>query len=484
MSWNRSTGYYGYRYGGDGGDGTGRPGLRDRIASLFSGREVKEAPQPVVIDRALPAAAWSDRTAKAFFREGYKLNSAVFSVTRTLANGFAEPPLLCYEDETKKKALPTHPVRKLITRPNEIMGEDEFWRYWITYASTSGNAYGQLVPSLAGNPVELWPWSDLVMSPVAVGARWVDHYNYSLDGIHFREVQANEITHFKWAVDPEAPYKGMGALHPVARETDTDNELTRYLKAILQNDAMPRTLLIPGEGVMLTKQQKEEVKREFAAKFGADNMGAVGVMDRNVTVARMSLNMEELAFDAIRAVPEARIASAYGVPAIVAGLNIGLARSTYSNYEEARKAFTEQTLVPLWKAVASEIQQSVVSVMGNDCYVDFDLTQVKALSESKDKKAIWVVQAVGKAILTVNEARAELGYEPVTGGDVLVEAVPEPTTEDDPTATDGGDAALEGDSLEMKEFGKKQAAIEKDMRARVESYLLERSDEIAAHVEA
>jgi phage portal protein BeeE len=44
---------------------------------------------------------------------------------------------------------------------------------------------------------------------------------------------------------------------------------------------------------------------------------------------------------------EARICAALNVPPIVAGFKVGLDRSTYSNYEEARRSFYSETIDPL-----------------------------------------------------------------------------------------------------------------------------------------
>lgn len=462
----------------------GAGGLRGFVEGLLSrgGGEQKaskgqQSDLPFIAEWKLPTAQWADRNAPTYFREGYKLNSAVFAVTRALANAFAEAPLFAYEDETKKKPLPKHPVRQLIRRPNRYMGEDEWWKYIITYAASTGNGYGRITPNVMGTASqEMFPFSDVVMWPMPGVHDWIQHYRYSVDGgATVVEVPEEQVVHWKWAIDPEYPYKGMGALYPVARETDTDNELTRFMKALLQNDAMPRGIIRAPEGVLLTPTQKVELKADWKTRFSGDRAGDVAVLEKGMTYERVALDMQELAFDALRGVPEARIAAAYGVPAIVAGLNIGLARSTYSNFEEARKAFTEQTLVPLWKAIASEVQQSIVPLFGNDCYVDFDLTNIAALREGNDKKAVWVIAAKKAGLFTVNEARSELGKDSIEGGDELsVAAEPAPTV--------GVDAF--GDPIEAKEFGKKQADIEKRMLARVESYLGEQWDGIAAHVEA
>jgi HK97 family phage portal protein len=386
-----------------------RPTLRDRIGAFLARKEAA----PVAFFAGMTEATWMTPNARNYMEQGYRINSAIFTVTKALANGFAEAPLKCYTDETKKKDLPKHPVKLLFREPNPYMGEDEFWKHVITYASTTGNGYGKITPSKLGTASrEIYPYSDVVMWAIPGEQEWVVKFVYSRDdGAHTEDVDPKLVAHWKWAVDPIKPWQGMGALAPVAREVDTDNELTRFLKAFLQNDAVMSGILYTPEGVMLTPSEMQKVKQDFERNQTGNNAGRVTVMPRGMRYERAALNMQELALDALRGVPEARIAAAYGVPAIVAGLNIGLARSTYSNFEEARKAFTEQTLVPLWKAMAAEVQSSIVPLFGNDVYVDFDTSQVRALQEGNDKKAVWVTLAYEKGVLERDEARAELGLQ-------------------------------------------------------------------------
>lgn len=459
-----------------------RPSIAERVGALLGwGR--KDAPFVVSTIQGLPAARWQTTNVKNYFAEGYRQNSAVFACTRALVQGFAEPPLKCYMDETKKKEIPNHPLRKLVKRPNEVMGEDEFWRIYVAYAVTSGNGYGKIVASNGGVPAQIWPYNDMVMWPESGGKKWIARYVYSLDnGLHREEIDPKEVMHYKYAPDPFSPWKGMGALTPVAREVDTDNELTRYLKALLQNDAVPRTVVKTPVGLMLTPQQIATLKGDFRKMFGGDTRGDVAVLTGGSDITRVALNLQELAFDALRGVPEARIASAYGVPAIVAGLNIGLARSTYSNYEEARKAFTEQTLVPLWKAVAGEVQQSLVPLFGNDCYADFDLTMVRALQDNTDKRMLWVVKLYEAGALTLNEIRAEAGKEAMQGGDELKPPPPPPpmlppvgdgANANDNQIGDGTGMPPQGKGREWKARDDKsraalEARIERGMAARLE----------------
>jgi hypothetical protein len=171
--------------------------------------------------------------------------------------------------------------------------------------------------------------------------------------------------------------------------------------------------------VPVSPADKETIKQDWRLKFGGMNRGDIAVLSGGMTYQRTSLDMKELALDALRGVPEARIASAYGVPAILAGLNVGLSQGSYNQIDGLMKYFALQTLVPLWRAVASEMNQSVVPLFKRPCYVDFDLSKVAALQEGQDAKAARLYTGMGAGAVKVNEYRTHgLGLPELPDGDV------------------------------------------------------------------
>ena len=103
-----------------------------------------------------------------------------------------------------------------------------------------------------------------------------------------------------------------------------------------------------------------------------------------------------------------------GVPAIVAGLGAGLDRSTFSNVREAREMFTEAKLLPLWRFIAGEITLQLVPDFTSDSstIVDFDTSEVRALSDDQNAEALRLKTLVEAGIISTDEARAEIGLEP------------------------------------------------------------------------
>lgn len=369
----------------------------------------------------------TDRSSRSMIEEGYKKNSAVFACISTLAFAFPEPALRVFRRDKDDEVIDGHPIRRLLERPNADMGEAELLSCVVTYMALGGNAYLYKARSSTGQVVELWPYHAGELWPVGSATQWIDHYVYDRGDGELQVVDKNDVIHCKWMPDPQHPGSGLAPLKTIARETDIDNELTRYLYALLCNDAMPRTALRLPETAHLSEEQYKRLKEQFTLRYGGDRRGGVAVLEGGIEIERLALDLNELAFGAIGNVSEARIAAAFRVPPIVAGLSAGLEKGTMANYKEARRQFAEDALVPLWRNVASEIEQSLrPDFNAVDVRVRFDLRQVEALTESKDKLWVRVLDAVGQQVLQVNEARSALGYDPVAGEDRFVAPVVKP----------------------------------------------------------
>lgn len=354
--------------------------------------------------------------------EGYKRNAAFFNCVSTLAMSFPEPPLTVYDgDGDEAERLPTHPLRFLLRRPNPLMGEDELAIYTIVYLAIGGNAYWHKVRARTGAVIQLWPYHAGQILPVPGGDSWIAGYEYD-DGTGRKvKIPSEDIVHFKWpAPDPAQPWMAQPPLLAAAREVDTDNEATRYLFALLKNDAVPRVMIMTPADVMMDFEQKRQLKEQFVRTYGGDGRGEPAVLDGGAKVERLSLGLQELAFEALHRIPEARIAGALRVPPIIAGLNVGLERSTFANYAEAVKHFTTGTLVPFWRLVASEVEADLGPEFGGGVSVRHDLSQVQALQEDQNAKWQRVNGAINAGYITVNEARRRIGEKTIPGGDVFL----------------------------------------------------------------
>jgi hypothetical protein len=99
-----------------------------------------------------------------------------------------------------------------------------------------------------------------------------------------------------------------------------------------------------------------------------------------------------------------------------------LSSSTYSNYEQARKAWWEDVKGPEYNRIAQALSRSLCPLYddGDRIEIRTDLREVTALKESVDAKAALWTGLLQAGVVTLNETRAALDLEPLPNGDVLM----------------------------------------------------------------
>lgn len=379
--------------------------LWTRLRYALAGGTQKAATLPFV--PSWVREAWLEPTFDRLTREGYTANAAVNACVVALAFAFIEAPLTVSRDDDTPDVR--HPLQRLLRRPNAVMSEAELALFVITYLAIGGNCMLHKV-RVRGRVVELWPYHPGQMVPIPGRTSWVEGYEYDAGDGDKRRVPAADVIHLKWpSVDPQQPWLALPPLRAAAREVDTDSEATRYLYALLRNDATPRTVIEVPQGMSLTNDEFNRLRAQFNDRYGGERRGSAALLEGGLKVSRIGLDLQELAFDALRRVPETRIAAAFRVPPIVAGLSAGLERSTYANFAEARRMFTENTIIPLWRLVAAEIEQGLGEEFGSAVQVRHDVSRVAALRENEDAKFGRITQAFARGLLGRKESRRLLG---------------------------------------------------------------------------
>jgi HK97 family phage portal protein len=349
--------------------------------------------------------------------EGVRKNAAVYSCLLAHAFTFPEPPLLVWDgDDDSAKPIPNHPIRTLIKRPNADQGEAALMGSIASWQAAGGNCYLHKLRNGSRRVIGLRPYHDGVMRAVPVGdsdgigdesGSWISHYLFRRSDGEEIEVPREDIIHIKWPFpDPLDPWRAHPPIFAAAREVDADNEAVRYMSALLQNDATPRTVLTQSPEQALTENERARVRSEWASLNGGDKRGGIAILEAGMSVERLSFNMNELNFAALHDIPEQRICAVLRVPSSVAGLGDD---PTYSNSEEAWNRFTRDTRVPLWRSVASQIQAGLADDFGNDVVVRFDLRRVAALQEDENERVQRIAAVFTAGLGGFFESRAAIG---------------------------------------------------------------------------
>tara|TARA_B100001250_G_scaffold148226_1_gene126986 strand:+ start:8051 stop:10558 length:2508 start_codon:yes stop_codon:yes gene_type:complete len=347
-------------------------------------------------------------------------NSAVVACLNVLATSFAEPKIkVCFESmDGDEEISKNHPVSKLLDRPNPFTSGNLLAHYIVTALSAHGDAFLYKNRNSDGNVVELVPLMPDMVEPKGNENQLITEFKYSpYGGLGSNSItlKVEDVVHIRQGIDPNNHRRGFAPLKSVLREILGDEAAGQYAAALLHNMAVPGVILSPKDDQMggPSKEEAEAISAMYKQKFGGKNRGAPMILSGAMNVEVVSFSPDQMNLSELRKIPEERVSAVLGVPAILAGLGAGLDAATYNNTRELREFFTEQKLVPLWKAVASELTHQLLRVDYDDDenYVKYNLEDVRALSTDKDDIYKRMNTAVAGGWITIGEARKQAGLK-------------------------------------------------------------------------
>jgi phage portal protein BeeE len=222
--------------------------------------------------------------------------------------------------------------------------------------------------------------------------------------------------------DPLNRYHGWPPAAVAGRVGDVDNAATDYLKLFFEKGGTPPGLLKTKQ--TLVDAQVESIRRRWGERYGGfEHWINPAVLDADAEYQKIGLTFQEMGFDVLDARNEARICQVLMVPPILVGAKIGLDRATYSNYAEARTAWWQDDLIPLYSNFTDVLDNNLGYEFGGGVSCQFDFSTVPALQE--DRQKVWAIstEALTAGGITVNEFCAEVGLENKgPAGDVYLRA--------------------------------------------------------------
>jgi HK97 family phage portal protein len=409
---------------------------------------------------------WHIADFESYVSEGFDLNSLIYSAVMYKARVSQLAPLRAYAGELDHPEVlaPNHDLARLTARPNLYQSGLAFQAQQRVYLNVAGNSYVHLdrpkrgalptaMRSLRPDRVHIIPAQGGLKGFVYV-PEGKTAYEAARDG-SIVPMLPEDVIHVKlpWPGDPlEGLGYGLSPISPLARSGDVDNKVTEFLKLFFDSGTMLSTYL--KFDVPMDEGEIARARSRWKEIYGGyTNWTEVGILDQGGEVQRFGMTFQEMGFAELDERNESRILGPFGVPPILLGTRVGLNRSTYSNAEESRRMFWQDTQVPETQLYEAEYQYRLVT---NDGWVAFDYTRVPALQKDVPKLAeaahkLWQMGVPANAAI----AAVGLDVESVKGGDVgylPIGVLPVGSPRPAPVAPGTGNPSPEG------EGGKKPAA--------------------------
>jgi HK97 family phage portal protein len=363
---------------------------------------------------------------QAFGGSASTLNSAVYACLKELASAFQEAPLRVsrHGADGTEDWVDEHPLMELLADPHPSLSQAEV-NSWLAFTlNVNGNAYLRKIRDRTGAVVQLWPISPVAMRPETTEADrqagvFISHYLLDDGRGRREEVPVLDVVHFRMGIDDADHRMGMSPLRRLVRELSSDEEATRFTDAVLKNTGVTSLAVTVPPGPVLTQEQADQVRERLQESLTGTNRGRVAVVANGGTVQQLGFSPQQLDLKVAHYIPETRIAAVMGVPPTLINLASGLEHSIYNNVRQGQEHFYEQTINPLWRDVAATYTKQLLWVdYTPDRAVRFryDTTNVRALQEDLNEVYVRVSTAVEKGWLTKDEARAQVGLEPLPNG--------------------------------------------------------------------
>ncbi len=350
--------------------------------------------------------AWSARDTVTLTKVGFLGNPVGFRSVKLIAEAAAALPLVLQDSERR---YDVHPVLSLIGRPNGLQGRAELFEALFGQILLSGDGYLEAVGSGDGVPGELHVLRSDRMSLIPGADGWPVAYEYNAGGRKHRFAVGSGVSpvcHIK-AFHPQDDHYGFSPMQAAASAVDVHNAASRWSKALLDNAARPSGAIIykgaDGQASMSSDQYDRLLSEMESHHQGARNAGRPMLLEGGLDWKPMGFSPSDMEFQKTKEASAREIALAFGVPPMLLGIP---GDATFSNYQEANRAFYRLTVLPMATRVTAAVSHWLSEFLGAEVSLRPDLDQVPALSGERDNQWRRVSDA---SFLSDSEKRALLG---------------------------------------------------------------------------
>ncbi len=309
---------------------------------------------------------------------------------------------------------PDHPAQRLLDLPNPHWTRGDLWRATETYMGLWGSAYWGLERDEAGQVVEIWPLRPDRMRVIPEEERYIRGFVYAGKGQKLVAYVPEDVVWIHY-FNPLDEYAGLSPIAPLRLSADMGLDALRANRHNLTNDSTPGMFVETNDTP--TDDEVEEFYHRWESRFrGVDKVRRPVLLSGGMKATNLGFSPKDMEYIQSLRWSLEDVARVYGVPKAILG---DIERITFSNYETARRVFWEDSIMPqlVFYQEALRARLLVNFDDGHDLLAEFDLTAIEALREAENDKAKRRRMHVDSGIMTINEARLELGLPPVSWGD-------------------------------------------------------------------
>jgi HK97 family phage portal protein len=332
------------------------------------------------------------------------------------------------EDVKTEELIYDHPLLSLLKAPNADLTQGEFIKQLSVFYAATGNCF-----LLATGPVNRPPAELFVINPSTV--ELVEGDDGFLEKIKVHGTQGETTTYSRqevdgrfryfnggeaelWHIKSFHPRYGAGQLWGLPQLSSISLEIEQYIEAsvhnlsLLKRGARPSGAVKVGE--MLTDDQYQRLQHQLERFYsGSHNAGRSMILEGGDFI-QMSQTNKDMDFATLKKTITETIYSALNIPLVLVSTDA----ATYNNLSLAQLSFYDNTVLPLSERLLLELTAFLMHRYGKkrEIILRYDREEILALEPRRTQQIKFLQES---NVLTTNEVRKLMGYDPLPGGDTL-----------------------------------------------------------------
>lgn len=352
------------------------------------------------------------------------LNSStgwVFACVDSIANEVANIDIKLFKQSGKNVVeIDQHPILDLLARANQATTKFDLFAMTQQYLELTGEAPWFL--EFEGNkPVGIFLLdpSRLTVLPPKKDGELIGGYKYKV----FKDSVASEVMLEPFEViflrypDPTTFFRGKGTLQAVVKSFDIDETAENYNLRFFTNAATPNSILSTDK--RLAKETLKKLKKDLEEKYeGWQKAHKTLILEGGLNWQSMALSQKEMDFIDTMKFTRDKILAIFRVPRSILGITEDVNRA---NAEASEFVFSKRTVKPKMQKLVEMLNEFLVPMFDTTGTLFLDFSD--PVPEDVNANRLLAESGVTKGYLSVNEARAVMGYDPVVNGDEIREPV-------------------------------------------------------------
>lgn len=210
--------------------------------------------------------------------------------------------------------------------------------------------------------------------------------------------------------NPRDPDKGLGIIEAVRQTAQQDDYMLQNNSNLLKNEAKPSGIIEVPEG--MDDATYKRLQKQFQEKYGGfENVGKAVILTDGMKFTPLSISPKDLDYIESQKFSRDKILSIFKVPKEILG---NLEQANRASANAISYIFAKWTMTPIVQKYIDQLNEFLVPMFSDDLYLDYE-----PLAKEDEEVIINKVNLLTDKVLTKNESRDLLGYDPVENGDVI-----------------------------------------------------------------